>query len=86
MKIVSVEWSDEVKGLVEEIFNREGFPEIFKGHTDDYILHLLIWTMQKLKEGGNDPFLEDMRRLAVHAYNRIHYGLQLEERPSRDDD
>lgn len=77
MRIVRVEWSDEVKGLVEEIFAREGFPEVFRGRTDDYIRHLLIHIAQKLKEDGSGQFREEMRRLAVNAHNLIHYSIQL---------
>ncbi len=86
MQIASVEWSGEVKSLLKEIFTREGFPKFFQGNTDDYILHLLEHVARKLAADARGEFHEEMRRLAIDAYNRIDYGIKLSERSYRDDD
>jgi len=77
MKIVSVEWSEEVKSLLKEIFSGEDLPHFFEGSTDDYLLHLLRYMAGKCKADASREFRDEMWRLAANAHNAIHYSIQL---------
>jgi len=75
--IVNVKLSDEVEKLLGDIF--EGCTsKYFPSKKEEYLLMLLEHLAQKAKKADpNSEFRNELKKVAIHAHNRIDYGIQL---------